>query len=246
MSYRKIIASIAGSALVLSLGVASAASALTASCVGAPTATNITWTASTAGGVGPIALLWGNGSTSTSLTLAAAPGVHSMTLQATDASSTATTTCSTTVAQPSPTISAFAASPSVITVGQSSVLSWTVSNASSTSIDNGVGVVTGSTKSVTPSVTTTYRLSATNPSGTTTASATVTVGPTSTSTGVSAQIQALLNQINILKAQIVVLLQQQAGGGGSSATSTPPFPPGCFFFNRDLKHGDRGEDVREL
>lgn len=237
---------ITGMAVVLSFGVASAASALTVSCAGTPSFSNITWTASTAAGVAPFAFLWGNGSTSSVQTVAVTPGTYSMALQATDASSTvATTTCSATVAQAAPTITSFIATPASITSGQSSVLSWVVGNASSTNIDNGVGVVTNTSTTVTPSVTTTYHLSAVNPSGTTTASATVTVSATSGGTGIAAQIQALLNQINALKAQILLLIQQQTGGSGT-ATTTPQFPPGCFVFNRDLRHGDDGDDVREL
>lgn len=74
-----------------------------------------------------------------------------------------------------PSITAFSAGPSTITAGQSSTLSWTVSGATSLSLDNGIGTVTGSSRSVTPSSTTTYVLTATNGGGSVTASATVTV-----------------------------------------------------------------------
>ena len=72
----------------------------------------------------------------------------------------------------------FDATPSNITAGQSSQLTWVVQGASSVSINNGVGNVaaTGST-TVTPSATTTYTLTAVGPSGNVTATATVTVGP---------------------------------------------------------------------
>ena len=72
----------------------------------------------------------------------------------------------------------FDATPSSITAGQSSQLTWVVQGASSVSINNGVGNVaaTGST-TVTPSVTTTYTLTAVGPSGNVTATAMVTVGP---------------------------------------------------------------------
>ena len=76
---------------------------------------------------------------------------------------------------------------------------------------------------------------------TTTCSARVTVNATSTPTGVGAQIQALLAQIKALQAQILQLIVQNTGGG-STATSTPE----CFDFRRDLRHGDRGDDVKEL
>jgi peptidoglycan hydrolase-like protein with peptidoglycan-binding domain len=232
-------------ALMLSFAVVGFASALTATCTGTAGATNIMWSGAASGGTAPLAFLWGNGSTAASQTVDATQGTHSMTLQVTDASSTvATTTCSATVNQAGPTINSFVATPASITSGQSSVLSWTVTNASSTSINNSVGTVTGTSTSVSPTVTTIYTLSATNPGGTVTSNATVTVNATSTG-GISAQIQALLNQINALKAQVLLLVQQR-GGGDANASSTPKFPKGCGIFNRDLKHGDLGDDVKEL
>ena len=243
MARNTILSAVAAAGVLLAFSFAVEASALTASCSGSPTATNITWSASSADGVIPIAFLWGNGSTSTTQTLSVSPGVYSMTLQATDASSTvATTTCSATVTQLAPTITSFTAAPSSIMSGHSSTLAWVVANASSTSINNGIGTVIGTSTTVSPSVTTIYTLSAINPGGSTNANATVTVVATSTGSTLSAQIQALLAQIKALQAQILVLLAQNAGGGGS-ATSTPK---GCFGFWRDLKHGDIGDDVKEL
>jgi len=65
-----------------------------------------------------------------------------------------------------PGISAFTATPAAISPGQSSVLKWTVSNADSVSIGPGVGDVTESTeKSVRPTATTTYTLTAKNQNG---------------------------------------------------------------------------------
>lgn len=82
---------------------ASAQTTLSATCSGTASATAITWTGTTAGGVAPVALLWGNGATTSPITVAAAPGGHTMTLQATDASSTvATTSCTATVASTTP------------------------------------------------------------------------------------------------------------------------------------------------
>lgn len=152
---------------MLSFAFVGIASALTATCSGVPSATNITWTGSASDGVVPFALLWGNGATTTSQTIAVSPGTYSMTLQATDASSTvATTTCAATVAS----------------------------------------------------------------------------SATSTSDTVSTQIQALLAQIKALQAQILVLIAGGAGGGGGTASTTPE----CFRFTRDLRHGDFGDDVKEL
>ena len=76
----------------------------------------------------------------------------------------------------SPVISSFKASPASITSGASSTLSWSVSGATSLSINQGVGTVTGTTsKSVKPTATTTYTLTATNAAGSVTKTATVTV-----------------------------------------------------------------------
>ncbi len=69
------------------------------------------------------------------------------------------------------------ANPSTIKPGQSSTLSWSMTNASSAQIDNGIGAVqvpSGSTI-VTPKQTTTYTLTVTGAGGTATANATVTV-----------------------------------------------------------------------
>lgn len=78
-----------------------------------------------------------------------------------------------------PTISAsLSASPTTINQGASTTLTWSTSNATSASINNGVGSVTpvaGGSVSVSPSTTTTYTLTATGPGGSATAPATVTV-----------------------------------------------------------------------
>jgi chitodextrinase len=78
-----------------------------------------------------------------------------------------------------PVVSTFAAAPSSVVTGQSATLSWTVSGASSVSVDNGIGTVSNvASKTVSPTQTTTYTLTAANSGGTTTARVTVTVsGP---------------------------------------------------------------------
>lgn len=68
------------------------------------------------------------------------------------------------------------ADPGSILAGQSSTLSWNSENATSVTIDNGVGAVSPTgTKTVSPAVTTTYTATATGLGGTQTAAATVTV-----------------------------------------------------------------------
>jgi hypothetical protein len=88
----------------------------------------------------------------------------------------------------SPTISSFSASPSTITYGASTTLSWSVSGATTISIDNGLGVQSGNSVSVSPTVTTTYTLTATNSNGSITSQATVTVDPAPDTTPPTASI----------------------------------------------------------
>ena len=83
-----------------------------------------------------------------------------------------------------PVTATLSASPANITVGQSSTLSWTTTNATSAQIDNGVGTVTvpSGTASVSPRQTTTYTITASGSNGQqATAQATVTVQPASLS-----------------------------------------------------------------
>ncbi|HVM58851.1 MAG TPA: hypothetical protein VMT80_00760 [Candidatus Paceibacterota bacterium] len=81
------------------------------------------------------------------------------------------------VTNPKPTCTLTAA-PTSIAAGDSSTLHWTTTNATSATIDQGIGAVTpaaaGST-SVSPATTTTYTLTATGAGGTVTCPATVTI-----------------------------------------------------------------------
>ncbi|MFN7998931.1 MAG: hypothetical protein U0Q18_35230 [Bryobacteraceae bacterium] len=75
----------------------------------------------------------------------------------------------------SPTISSFTSNPKTVAAGQPVTLSWTVSNAVYSIVSPQVGPVRTTSVVVTPSVTTTYRLYATNQYGRTIQSVTVTV-----------------------------------------------------------------------
>src|SRR5581483_5419964 len=67
-------------------------------------------------------------------------------------------------AQPPPVISSFTAQPSSVAANQPATLAWNVTGATSISIDNGIGDVTGSPGvTVYPSQTTTYVLTASTP-----------------------------------------------------------------------------------
>lgn len=74
-----------------------------------------------------------------------------------------------------PSVSSFAASPTTISTGASSTLSWSASGASYVIVSPEVGAVRGTSLSVKPSQTTTYTLYATNQYGRTTATVTVNV-----------------------------------------------------------------------
>jgi hypothetical protein len=99
-------------------------------------------------------------------------------LTATNASGSVTASAAITVVV-APVITSFTAAPASISSGQSTALDWQVSGATSLSINNGVGTVSGSTGSTiaSPSASTTYTLTATNAAGTSTATASVVVGP---------------------------------------------------------------------
>ncbi|HEV7572010.1 MAG TPA: hypothetical protein VGQ21_10985 [Thermoanaerobaculia bacterium] len=133
----------------------------------------LTWTSSNAtsisidNGVGSQAL---NGPVSVS-----PASTTTYTLTATGPGGTTTKTATVTVTQPAPTAT-FSASPTSINAGQSSTLTWSSTNATTISIDNGVGSkpVSG-TASVSPTTTTTYTLTASGPGGTITKTASVTV-----------------------------------------------------------------------
>jgi len=76
-----------------------------------------------------------------------------------------------------PTINSFNAAPDVISSGGAATLSWNISNATSASIDPGIGSVNAisGTQNITPAGTTSYILTATNSAGSVTSTAIVTV-----------------------------------------------------------------------
>jgi len=112
----------------------------------------------------------------------AATTVYTLTAFSSSGSVTATTEVIVTGAAPPPTpsgfpvINSFTTSPSIITIGDSTSLTWNVSNAASVSINHGVGSVSLSGNTiVSPPTTTTYTLTASNANGSLTATALVQV-----------------------------------------------------------------------
>lgn len=99
------------------------------------------------------------------------------TITATGASGTATANTTVTVNQVPPTIQ-FSAQPATIASGGQSTLSWSAANATTVSIDHGIGSVSAQSGTVSTgplTQTTTYTATAQGPGGTVTATATVTV-----------------------------------------------------------------------
>jgi hypothetical protein len=76
---------------------------------------------------------------------------------------------------PAPVIASFTADAAIVAPGHSTALRWSVTNATSLSVDHGVGPVSGASVVVTPVDTTSYTLTATGAGGSTTATTTVTV-----------------------------------------------------------------------
>ena len=128
-----------------------------------------------------------------------------------------------------PTISSFTAAPTTISSGQSSTLSWGVTNATSVSI-SGIGTVAASaTALVSPTTTTSYVLTATNSAGTVTASATVTVNTADTQapttpvlTSASASGPTVVNLVWTVASDNVAVTGYQINRNGSMLSSVGP------------------------
>jgi YVTN family beta-propeller protein len=133
------------------------------------TTTNAT-SASINQGIGTVAL---NGTKAVTPT---STKTYTITVKGAGGAVTAQATVTVTAALP---VVTFGASPATIQLGESSILTWTTANATSVSIDNGIGnVALNGSKAVTPSQTTTYTLTAKGTGGTVTAGAQVQVNTT--------------------------------------------------------------------
>lgn len=93
-------------------------------------------------------------------------------------SDNATVSVAVAIASSPPVINSFTANPTTISFGGSSYLTWTITGATSISIDQGIGTPPNSFgQTVSPTENTTYTLTATNSAGSDNATATITVNP---------------------------------------------------------------------
>ncbi|HEY0308096.1 MAG TPA: hypothetical protein VGB94_08045 [Acidobacteriaceae bacterium] len=170
--------------LALSSLIGCAGAGISASAPAAPTVTAFAASPANINAGASSTLSWAvNGATSVTLTgvtgQATSPvtvtpsATTTYTLTASNAVGSVTATVTVTVVSP-PVISSLTASPSVVPLGQSSILSWSVSGATSITLTGVTGQAT-SPVTVTPSATTTYTLTASNAAGMESASLTITV-----------------------------------------------------------------------
>jgi hypothetical protein len=141
----------------------------------------LTWTSTNASSC---TIVPGIGAVSPSGSITVSPtATTTYTITANGPGGTATSSAIVTVTSappPAPTVS-ISANPASIQGGESATLTWTSTNATSCTIDQGIGTVnTSGSTTVSPSSTTTYTIIATGPGGTATSSATVTVTPPTT------------------------------------------------------------------
>ncbi|MCU1338526.1 MAG: OmpA/MotB domain protein [Bryobacterales bacterium] len=155
--------------------------AATPSTISAGQSSTLSWTSANADSV---SISPGIGAVPKTGTFAVTPAqTTTYTVTATGGGKTTSCSIAVTVGSPLPVIASFTATPSPIDAGQSSTLQWSVQNADSVSISS-LGTVSASgTRSVSPTATTVYTLTATNASGSATRTATVEIraggsGPT--------------------------------------------------------------------
>ncbi len=157
-----------------SAGTVSSALTINIATASAPIITSFTTSAASIASGGSATLTWNvsnattiiisNIGTVTGTSKVVTPSVNTTyTLTATNASGSTISSVTINIA-PAPVIASFSASAATITNGESTALTWSVMNATTLSI-SGIGIVTGTTKVVNPTVTTTYTLTATGIGG---------------------------------------------------------------------------------
>jgi hypothetical protein len=190
--------------------------------IGAGQSTMLYWqtqnadTVTISGGVGTVAA---SGSTSVSPTV-----TTTYTLTAANRFGQATATVTITVNVAAPTVVSFLANPPSIAAGQTSTLTWQVTNATTVTI-SGLGAVSATgTQTVTPAQTTIYTLTTTNDGGETTASATVTVVPAGGGGGPAAITSFKTSAAALTLGQTATLSWTTTGGNRAFISGVGPVP----------------------
>jgi hypothetical protein len=172
-------------------------------------------------GIGPVALKGTRvvipaATTTYVLTAAGQQGAVTATVQVIVGRSTGTPSPSL-----SPTINSFTATPSLVSPGSISVLSWNVTGASTASVSPDVGSVNPilGTQSVFPAITTNYILTATNSAGSVSQMVTITVGG-STPTGGMPVINTFEAVPNVIPLGGSTTLSWNVSGAGSVTITT--------------------------
>jgi hypothetical protein len=140
------------------------------------------------------------------------------TLTASNSGGSTVATATLTVTPPLPTVT-LTLSPVQIVAGQSSTLTWTTTGADTVSIDQGIGPVgISGSRVVSPAASTTYTLTATNVSGSSVKTATLTVGPPGGT--ITTQISSSIDDVNELNGTLTTNgTTLWLGNGGSTTTS---------------------------
>jgi len=181
--------------------------------------TTLTWSTTNATNV---TIDHGVGTVSTSGSIAVSPAAtttYTVTASGSGGTATATATVTVNAPPPSPPTASLNANPPTIAAGASSTLTWTTTNATSVTIDQGIGSVAASgSLSVAPAGSTTYTLTASNSAGTVTKAATITVA--STGGSVTTQIGSSADDVNEINSTLTSNATTVWLGNGGSATTS--------------------------
>jgi hypothetical protein len=195
------------------------------SAISAGSAATLTWSTTNATSVSidqGIDSVPGSGSRTVSPSVA---GTYVVT--ATNSTGTAQASASIIVTAPPVPTSSLTASPEAMTSGSSSTLVWSTTNATTVTIDQGIGTVSASgSRAVSPTATTTYTLSAMNASGSVTAQKTISVTappPPGTPVSVVVQVNNASDDVNEVNGVLEGNASTAWLGNGGSANSFDGF-----------------------
>lgn len=145
-----------------------------------------------------------------------------------------------------PVITTFTATPARLTAGQETLLTFAATNATTLSVSPSPGLVSGPSVVVTPSATTTYVLTASNGSGSATASVEVTVEPFVANDVMIGASNASYIQVEISPdMRFMTWIEQGAGPNGSSIAWLCALDPVSGTLRPSSGRGVRLADIRD-